>query len=383
MAEKSKIIFLEVPDSFKEKIKHFEVDRSILLPAEINTDKAEFDPADLSWEMILSGMLRVIKDGDIPEEAGISKDTSEWIDYYREFVLSVKPEIYHEFTSAAIVKAGNGEYDMALEINGYLEGLFPRSPGVLLNKALILEEKAGTLEKNGHAAEEENALALEAYETALITEPVLPDTFFNAGFFFMRLRDFERAKECFSRYIELEQDSEIQEISSGINKEKTEQAKKIIRDISGQGLDDASFREGYDLVNRGRDQEGLVKIREFIEKHPKVRNGWFVLGWALRKLGRFEDALESFRKAVELGGTDIDTQNEIAICLMELGDFKTARKELEKALRLEPENIKIISNLGVVALKMGNKNESEAFFRTVLELDPDDPLARHYLSPEP
>ena len=429
--EKVSVMFLAVPASLNDEIRHFshrhsggeeadeasadeasvhetceepafEVDPSILLPVELEPGNDRLDPDKLSWEMIISGMLKVIsvygrksrltltgpngkklpssgpviKNGDIVSEAGIIGISPNWIDYYRRFVLTVKPEIYHEFTGATIVKAGNGEFDMALEINGVLEGLFPGSPGVLLNKALLLEDRAAALEKNGHAAEKETAEALEAYQNALSMEPVLPDTFFNAGFFFMRQRDFVLARECFSGYVSAAENSEI---PSGIPAEKLKQAKKIIREINSQGLDDINYREAYDCIRAGKDEEGLAKIREFIEGRPKVWNGWFILGWALRKLGRYGDGIEALKKATELGGLSSEILNEKAICLMELGDLNAARKELEQALRDEPENIKIISNLGVLAMKAGKKDEAAAFFRTVLELDPNDPLAKHYL----
>ena len=157
------------------------------------------------------------------------------------------------------------------------------------------------------------------------------------------------------------------------------QALKFIKELDI--LEDPDFEEAYDCIRSGNEEEGLVKIREFIERHPLVWNGWFILGWALRKLGRYGDALESFKKALELNTIgNCDILNEMAICLMELGDLKGAKKELERALRKEPENIKIISNLGVVAMKAGNKDEAAAFFRTVLSMDPEDPLAKHYLN---
>jgi len=416
--ENTSVIFLAVPASLNDEIRHFshnhtgeeepdlpivetefEVDPSILLPVELEPGENRLDPDKLSWEMIISGMLKVIsisarggrliltgtdgkkippieliiKNGDIISESGLAGISPEWINYYRRFVLTVKPEIYHEFTGATIVKAGNGEFDLALEINGVLEGLFPGSPGVLLNKALLLEDRAAALEKNGREAGKENAEALEAYQIALSMEPVLSDTYFNAGFFFMRQRDFAMSKDCFSRFISLGEESDDQ---SEFSEEKMKQAKKIIREISSQGLDDNSFREAYDCINQGKDEEGLIKIREFIENHPKVWNGWFVLGWALRKLGRFADGLEALKKASELGGHSGDILNEKAICLMEQGDLDGAQKELIEALRDEPENIKIISNLGVLAIKAGKKDEAAAFFRTVLELDPNDPLAK-------
>ena len=395
--ENTSVLFLTVPASLKDELSEpgFEVDPSILLPVELEPGENTLDPDKLSWEMIISGMLRIIsvygrknpidsplvskkaiKPGDIIPEAGMADLPPRWIDYYRRFVLTVKPGIYHEFTGATIVKAGNGEFDLALEINAVLEGLFPGSPGVLLNKALLLEDKAEALEKNGRNAEKENAQVQEAYRNALSMEPVLPDTFFNAGFFYMKQREFVLAKDCFSSYVSTIENSEI---TPEIPREKLKQAKKIIREINSQGLDDNSFREAYDCINQGKDEEGLSKIRDFIESHPKVWNGWFVLGWALRKLGRFADGLEALEKAVEMGGVSSDIQNEKAICLMETGDLDSARKELSAALREEPENIKIISNLGVLALKAGKEDEAAAFFRTVLELDPSDPLAKHYL----
>jgi tetratricopeptide (TPR) repeat protein len=402
--EKTSVVFLPVPDSLKDDLRAFlangksdaqalslQFEPSILIPAELDQGENKLDPERLSWETILSGMLRIIsaygrsnttagaaiKNGDIVEPGTVcipeTDNTSgkacvppKWIDYYRWFVLTVKPEIYNEFTGASIIKAKNGGFDMALEINAILEGLFPGSPGVLLNKALILENKA--LAKNAYGAGRENAEALNAYETALSLEPILPDTHFNAGFFFMRLGEYKRAKDCFSTYI-----------SEGEEPEKKRQALKIIKDISSQGLDDDIFMEAYNDINVGNDEKGLTGIRDFLERRPKVWNGWFVLGWALRKLGRYSDGLEAFIKAVELGGRGLDLKNEMAICFMELGNFKAARKELEQALHDDPENVKIISNFGVLAVKTGNRKEAASYFRTVLELDPNDGIAKRFL----
>jgi len=376
--EKTTVIFLPAPSSLNDDMQKFsksiKVEAGIPLPVELALGEESLDPETLSWEMIISGMLRVISSPEKINTQGVSSVSDEWIDYYRRFVLAVKPEIYHEFTAASIIKARNEEFEMALEINAVLEGLFPGSPGVLLNKALILEDRAAAIEKKGRSADRENAEALQAYETALSLKPVLPDTLFNAGFFFLRRNSFARARECFSLYIA---DGEKNDIPL----DKKRQAEKIIKSLGS--FDDAGFQEAYDCVNAGKDEEALKKIRALIEKHPKVWNGWFLLGWTLRKLKRYSDGLDCLKKADELhsdqGETNSDIKNEMAICLMELGDLKSARKELELALREEPENIKIISNLGVLALKAGRREEADAFFRTVLELEPEDALAKRYL----
>jgi len=362
-----RVVFLSVPESLAADMRHhaaheghepFSIDPAIPLPVELDEGEEKLDPESLTWERIISGMIRVVVSGERPE----------WTDYYRNFVLAVKPEIYTEFTGAAIAKAKNGDFPMALEISAALEGLFPGAPGVILNKALILEDQAAAMERSGREdAEKVYQAAQEAYERVLRIEPVLPDALFNAGFFFIRRRDYRRAGECFSAYVPLAE-----------NGEKKKRAAALAADIEKRGLADEDFSTAVALIRTGDDEKALPAIRAFLEKRPQVWNGWFVLGWALRGLGRWEDALASFQKAVEFDGGGGDTRNEMAICLMELGDLDAARRELEAALKDEPENVKIISNLGVLAMKAGDTDKAAAFFRAVLELDPDDPVAKNF-----
>jgi len=146
-----------------------------------------------------------------------------------------------------------------------------------------------------------------------------------------------------------------------------------------ESLADEGYLKALKLLEDGKAEEALLHIRGFIERHPLVYKGWFILGWALRLLGRWQDAQASLRKAIELGGDNSDTRNELAICLMETGDTPAAKRELETALYNDPENVKLISNLGVLALRTGDREKAAAFFRTALEIDKDDPVAKEYL----
>ncbi|MDR1302521.1 MAG: tetratricopeptide repeat protein [Treponema sp.] len=360
--DNEKIVFLAVPESLRGPIEavsqnaagaSFVIDPTIPIPVELAPGAETLDLEELSWEMIIAGMLRVLTMD--PE----GKDAS----YYRGFVLAVKPDILTEFTTAALLKARNGDYDLALEIIDLLAGLFPGLPELFLNRALILEEQADA-RLEAKAAQD---AAYKAYQAVLEFHPPFPDGVFNAGFFFMKRRHFEEARECFQTYLQL-----------GDESEKQEQAARILKEIQSHNLDDTVFREAYDYIREGDPVQGLPKIEHFLERHPEVWNGWFLLGWGLRLLGRWHDGIKAFRKAIELGGDTSDTRNELAICLMESGDHLGARKELEAALWEEPENVKIISNLGILALKTGDDQKAAGFFRTVLELDPQDPVAQEY-----
>jgi tetratricopeptide (TPR) repeat protein len=378
-----RVVFISVPESLRGRIAdreredrggvgdaavgdnavgvNFAINPDIPIPVEIPEGEEKLNIEELSWEMILSGMLRVIAAGD--------KDSPpEQIDYYRRFVLILRPDILGEFTEAAILKARNNDFDLALEILDALRGLFPGSPSTLLNRALVLEERAALFEKQGRreaaAAYQE---AAGAYEEVLALLPPLSGAWFNAGFFYWGQKDFRRARECLSRYLEIADDED-----------KREQAESVIREIEENGLDDEDFRRAFDLIRQGREETALQSVRDFLERRPDVWNGWFMLGWALRRLGRYADGAAAFGRAIELGGGGCDTRNEYAICLMETGDYAAARRQLEAALREDPENTKIISNLGVLAMKTGDDDQAAAFFRAALEFDPHDPVAKEF-----
>jgi tetratricopeptide (TPR) repeat protein len=368
MSDKGRIVFLSVPENLRGHIDdddHFSINPDIPIPVEIPEGKDELNLEELSWEMIISGMLRIIAD------SGQQQD--ENLNYYRHFVLRVRPSIMDEFTEAAILKARNGDFELALEILDSLRGLFPFSPVVMLNRALVLEERASMLERRNKAGAEAAFQDAEAaYAEALALRPPFPNTHFNAGFFYLDRKDFSRARECFSLYVDIAED-----------RERINQAESIVKSIDKNGLADENFAEACQLIRQGKEEEGMARIRVFLEEYPLVWNGWFVLGWALRRLGRWEDGIAAFGKAIDLGGGSSDTRNDLAICLMESGDLKSARRELETALHDDPENIKIISNMGVLALKNGNNDDAAAFFRAVLELDPEDPIAKKYCSEIP
>ena len=143
-------------------------------------------------------------------------------------------------------------------------------------------------------------------------------------------------------------------------------------------MDDDRFKAAYEFIARGEEEKGLDKIREFLQANPHVWNAWFMLGWGLRKLGRFSDAKQSFLKSMECDGgeNNADTFNELALCYIEEQNYKDAMKCFENALTLDSENTKVMSNMAYLYLKMGQKDMAKSYFQAVLEFDPNDKIAQ-------
>lgn len=368
-----RLLYIKVPEEYALAAKIPGFDSSIPLPLLLSEEKEDFRTESLSEEMILAGMLNVF---------AYERD-NQHIAYYRDIFKTLRPNIHDEMTSAAILKIKNADFDLAEQLLFALEGLFPEDMPTKLNIALLMDERAHFYE---HAGAEDYAdyytdKAFQSYKEVLAAEPPIPEAFFNAGFFFIKQKNFPKAKSVFETYLQLvssEDEAVIQ---------RKQKAAELITWIETQALDDELFKGAFDFIQMGQEDKALEKIREFLEHHPKVWNAWFLLGWALRRQEQWQDASEAFLHCLELGKKNkeelavayCDICNELAICLMELSRFDESRRWLITALEQEPENIKIISNLGTLALKEGKTEEAKAFFRTVVDIYPEDPLAREVL----
>jgi len=365
MAEKGKsrlanIVFVSIPEETAEKFEDFPLDPSILLPVEIPEGQPEWHINDLSWEMIIAAMLKIF---------AWQSDHKD-IEYFRSFIEAVQPGIENEMSHTGITKAKNKDFEIAEEIFRALVNFNPDNVYHHLNLAAVLDEQAELYTKLGNSslAEEYSLKSFRTYIDALKIHPDSPDILFNLGSFYIRKGNLEKARSVYLKFISLEKTGKRREF-----------AEKILEKIPEDSADDMIFLEAYDLIRMEREDEGIRKIKRYLEDNPDVWNAWFMLGWAYRRKEQYEPAKEAFLKSLELEDSNIDTYNELAICLMELGEFKECRKYLLKALRKDGTNTKIISNLGVLALKENNTKDAEGFFKTVLEYDPDDHIAAKYL----
>jgi tetratricopeptide (TPR) repeat protein len=362
-----RLVFIQLPNALARSLGSFTPDPGIPLPVELGPDAASvlaqserFDARLITPEALVAGMLRLLA----------WKPEAEHADYYRAFVKAVKPDILPELSEAGIAKARNKDWEIAEEIFRALAGLYPEAPEPLLDLAILSEDRADLYAQSEREslAEEMDERAFDAYKRLLALEPPFAPAFFNAAFFFMRRRNFERAASLLETYVKIADDEG-----------KRAKAQEVLEKLGQQGYLDNLFKESFDFIKMGEEEKGLEKALQFIERHPNVWNGHFLAGWAYRRLGRWEEGKDAFEKALSLGAEGADSLNELSICLLELGQVAQARTALERALRLEPENVKVIVNLGTIALRQDRRREAEGFFRSALEIDPEDPAAKLWL----
>jgi tetratricopeptide (TPR) repeat protein len=118
--------------------------------------------------------------------------------------------------------------------------------------------------------------------------------------------------------------------------------------------------------------EAYERIVEEIGGKAKL---WNERGVVLHQLGRFEDAVASYRRALMLDPRHVYAMNNLAVTLAYASEPTQAVSVIGDAIRAAPDDRLPQVNLGLMLLKLRRFELAMEAFRRVLEGDRDNPVA--------
>ena len=95
-------------------------------------------------------------------------------------------------------------------------------------------------------------------------------------------------------------------------------------------------------------------------------------GLKLVKDGRYPEACEQFRRALEADHYYGPAHSNLGVCLIEIGSFYEAGVELRYATQLMPKAAQPRANLGILYETVGRYDAAEEHLRAALRLEPED-----------
>ena len=102
----------------------------------------------------------------------------------------------------------------------------------------------------------------------------------------------------------------------------------------------------------------------------------FNLARLLLEKGEANEALDHYRRAIEIRPNDADTHNNYGSALRELGQIDNAKREYEIALTLQPNYVEARLNLATLFLQGGKTSEAIAQLEEAKRIQPNDPIVR-------
>lgn len=130
-----------------------------------------------------------------------------------------------------------------------------------------------------------------------------------------------------------------------------------------------------DEVNRlfqaERLEQVLTHAKALVRRFPDDGFGWRAMGAALINLGRSDQAMESLRRAVDLGPQDVRALSNLGFALQLLGRPVESEVSLRLALKYRPDFAAAHVNLGATLLRQDRFDDAEVCLRRAVEIEPD------------
>jgi arylsulfatase A-like enzyme/Tfp pilus assembly protein PilF len=157
------------------------------------------------------------------------------------------------------------------------------------------------------------------------------------------------------------------------------------------------------LVGEGRYQEAVDVAAAAVASDPNLVEGHILLGNAERALGRLDEAIESYRRALELKPDANFVMVDLLGCLLDrgdpeaaldqglsflitfpddpvlnqqvsdaaaaVGDFELAIRHIDASLAVEPDDGRTLTRAGELALRTGDRERAAALLERALEVD--------------
>ena len=353
------IRYISVPESINTKLGSFVVDPNKKLPVQLPDGKKDMDENDVSVENIVSGMLTIIA----YDEAHPN------FHYYKDFINNLEPGLAEKLNTAAIAKEQQKDYDFAEELFLAVYHLLPQSASCI-NLATLYSFRAVDARDKKNDDDEDNYLLLakRTLQDGLKRFGENENVLSELASFEAYMGNLEDAKEYLDRYMAVATEGE-----------KKQEMKKILKQINFQLENDNEIKEAYDFVMLGLPDKALPVIEKFISSNPKVWNGYFLKGWALRIAKRYKEAKEALLECIKLGESNSEIYNELSICELEDGNRELAKTYLESAADLDNENLNILSNLSILHLMDGEFDEAREYLEKARYLSGDDKIVKELI----
>lgn len=128
---------------------------------------------------------------------------------------------------------------------------------------------------------------------------------------------------------------------------------------------------GYSTIERNKVWESPVAFwRDIVIKAPEKARGHNNLGVALSEVGKYEEAIEYYKRAISLDSHYSDPWSNIAVAYSMVGKLDLAISSLHNAIKIMPYYAEAYNNLGTLYLNKKDYDQAEKVLNIALQIRP-------------
>ena len=127
---------------------------------------------------------------------------------------------------------------------------------------------------------------------------------------------------------------------------------------------------GVALAAEGRFDEAIEDFRKTIQINPNHFEALEDLGNALASKGRLDEAIENYYKAIQINPNSSEALNNLGNALADKGRLDEAIENYYKAIQINPNSFEALENLGIALADKGRFDEAIQNYRKAIQINP-------------
>lgn len=158
-----------------------------------------------------------------------------------------------------------------------------------------------------------------------------------------------------------------------LDRDQVDRAKAVLseRFAAAEKSPERLFLEAKVLSGNGDDAGAVARYDAALQASDgAMAQAWLNRGVALRRLGRIEEAIASYRSALEQRPGYPEAWYNIGVGRSEQGEHARAAEAYERCLQLDPRRSRAWYNLGMQRVRMGNESDALPAFEAAIAVQP-------------
>ena len=155
----------------------------------------------------------------------------------------------------------------------------------------------------------------------------------------------------------------MESIFQGINQESKVNEKGKIASYKQANL-------GTAYGELGKYEEAIESYKQAIRINPDFRDAHYNLGTAYGELGKYDEAIKSYKQAIRIDPDDAWTHHNLGLAYGKSGKYKEAIDAFKQAIRINTDYAEAHFNLGVACHYSNDRNSALEQYEILKNLDP-------------
>ncbi len=132
------------------------------------------------------------------------------------------------------------------------------------------------------------------------------------------------------------------------------------------------FEKSFNFELKGDNASALNEVLQVLQIEPGHYTATLRAGWLCYLLGRFDDSIVHYRKAISIAPDAIEPRNGLLLPLNGSGRWKETEAAAGEALQIDPMSYLAISRLAFALYSMGKYDQAAKQYMKILKLYPSD-----------